>query len=252
MRAAPQIVGTISSADFLDAYAATAPEGRVADLVEARLDLFEGLRRGREPASDADIARWLGACARIEETGSPVIVTIRLAGEGGQWSGRDEDRLPLFQRALATASWVDIENASAIADEVVRSAHAAGKRAVVSHHDFQRTPAREELARLVAEMRGKDADVVKIAGTVNTDDERDRLFDLLARRTETQADDRLCLIAMGPDASTLRVQLPSKGSVLAYAFLDAAAAPGQLSAATMSDRLRAECPAYRDRKAPRP
>jgi len=64
MRAAPQIVGTISSADFLDAYAATAPEGRVADLVEARLDLFEGLRRGREPASDATSrAGWAPARA---------------------------------------------------------------------------------------------------------------------------------------------------------------------------------------------
>jgi 3-dehydroquinate dehydratase-1 len=238
-------VGTISSAEFLDQYAATAPEARIADLAEARLDLFEGLRRGREEPSEADVARWLDACARLEATGTPVIVTVRLEREGGKWSGRDEDRLPLFQRALAAVSWVDIEASSAIAAEVVRRAHAAGKRAVASHHDFERTPAREDLQRLIAEARATDADIAKLAATVNTDDERDRLFDLLARRT----DDRLCLIAMGPDASTLRVQLPSRGSVLAYAFLDAAAAPGQLSAATMSDRLRAECPAYRARRA---
>ena len=59
------IVGTISSADFLDEYAASAPEERVADLAEARLDLFEGLHRGREAVSEADLGRWLGACARL-------------------------------------------------------------------------------------------------------------------------------------------------------------------------------------------
>src|SRR6185312_16063858 len=90
-------------AAFLDRYSVTAPGARVPDMVEARFDLFDGVER----AGTADA--WLGACARLEESGTPVVVTVRPAREGGKWSGRDEDRLPLFERALGVVSWVDVE-----------------------------------------------------------------------------------------------------------------------------------------------
>jgi 3-dehydroquinate dehydratase-1 len=231
----PLVVGTISSAEFLAQHAATAPEARVADLVEARLDLFEG--RDGPGAVDA----WLNACARLQATGTPVVVTLRLAGEGGRWSGRDEDRLPLLERAIRVVSWIDVEAASPLAAEVVRRAHAAGRRVVLSHHDFQMTPALEDLRRIVADARAAGADVAKVAVMVNGPEDRDRVFQLLDER----ADDRLCVIGMGADAASLRVSLAAAGSIFAYAYLDRPAAPGQLSVAELADRLRAASPGYR-------
>ena len=64
--AAPLLIGTISDAAFLDRYSVTAPGARVPDMVEARFDLFDGVER----AGTADA--WLGACARLEESGTSV------------------------------------------------------------------------------------------------------------------------------------------------------------------------------------
>jgi 3-dehydroquinate dehydratase len=54
---------------------------------------------------------------------------------------------------------------------------------------------------------------------------------------------------MGARSSELRVDLPARGSRLAYCWVDAPTAPGQLSAAEMDERLRAAVPAYAKRRA---
>jgi 3-dehydroquinate dehydratase-1 len=251
----PLVVGTISSAAFLDQYAGAEPRSRQADLVEARLDLCAGSASSAGPAVEgASVPSWssllassLAACARLEATGAPVLVTIRLQSEGGKWLGRDEDRLPLFERALGVASWIDVETASPLADQLVPRAHRRHKKVVLSHHDFRQTPPLAELQRIIAQARDKGADVVKLAVTVNTPEDREVLLQLLRERT----DDRLCLIGMGADAAALRVLFPTLGSVFAYAYLDQSAAPGQLSVPTMVDRLTADCPAYRERRGAR-
>jgi 3-dehydroquinate dehydratase len=52
-------------------------------------------------------------------------------------------------------------------------------------------------------------------------------------------------------APELRLELPARGSRLAYGYIDAATAPGQLSAAEMDARLAAASPDYAARRAVR-
>jgi 3-dehydroquinate dehydratase-1 len=205
------------------------------DLVEARVDLFADPAAGR--------GAWLDACARVEAAGLPVLVTIRLAAEGGRWAAPDSERLPLYREAVDVASWVDVEAASPIATQVTALAHARGRTAVVSHHDFARTPPLGELARLAAGCRAAGGDVVKVATFVVDEADRAALFALLA-----QAPGPTCVIGMGAESQELRVALPAAGSLLAYGFLERPTAPGQSSAAEMDQRLRAAVPAYAERR----
>jgi 3-dehydroquinate dehydratase-1 len=232
--APPLLIGVVDSAAGLERAAALAPAARPIDLVEARVDLFD--------AAEQPVARWRDACARLEAAGVPVLVTIRSAAEGGKWTAPDGARLALYRQALAVASWVDAEAASPIAAEVAAAARAAGATAVLSHHDFARTPPLAELLRVVDGARAGGAPgpvVAKVATTVTNEADRAALLALLAERPE-----RTCVIGMGPAASDLRVTLPARGSQLAYGYLDRPTAPGQLSAAQMDELLRAASPAY--------
>jgi 3-dehydroquinate dehydratase-1 len=242
---APWLVGVVSGAAAVARFAATPPRSRVIDLLEVRVDLFADTLDTLADTDDASrIAGWAEAGARVEATGTPVLVTIRLAAEGGRWTRPDAERLVLYREALAFATWVDVEAASPLAREVTALARARGATSVVSHHDFTGTPPPDELERLLAACRAAGADVPKLATKVNSDEDRAALLALAAAHAG-----RACIIGMGP--ADLRVALPAAGSRLAYAYLDAPTAPGQSSADEMNARLMAASPGYAARRAAR-
>jgi 3-dehydroquinate dehydratase-1 len=233
---APWLVGVASRPETVARFAGTAPELRVIDLLEVRVDLFD----------TPEVAAFAEAAGRVEAAGTPVLVTIRLAAEGGRWTRPDADRLALFREAVASAacSWVDVEAASPLARDVTALARARGGTSIVSHHDFARTPPLAELRRVVEACRAVGGDLPKIATRVNGDDDRATLLALVAAEAG-----RICVIGMGQE--DLRIKLAAGGSRLAYAYLDAPTAPGQLSAAEMDAGLRAAVPAYAARRAAR-
>jgi 3-dehydroquinate dehydratase I len=228
----PLLVGVAGGPAALVRCASTPPGARLADVVEARLDLFPS------PA----LAPSADACRALEASGTPVLVTLRAARQGGRSQASDTERLASIEAALAFASWVDIEeDATIVADVAARVAARAGQL-VVSHHDFERTPPPNELLRLADRCRPTPGAIAKIATAVRDASDRDALFALLAARP-----DRTCVIGMGA-APELRIELPARGSLLAYGYLDAPTAPGQLSVTETHDRLLAACPTYAARK----
>jgi len=233
---APALVGVASRPEAIARFAATDRAARLIDLVEARIDLYE----------PQTLDACADACTRLEATGTPVLVTIRLAREGGGWTRPDAERLPLFERAVGFASFVDVEAASPIARDVASLARTHGRASVVSHHDFARTPPPDELERIVAACFSVGGDLAKVATLVATDADRDALFALAARHG-----DRACVIGMGAASAELRVLLPARGSRLAYGYLDAPTAPGQISATDTDARLRAASAAYGARRSTR-
>ncbi|HVZ73996.1 MAG TPA: type I 3-dehydroquinate dehydratase [Polyangia bacterium] len=219
------LVGVVSSPDGVARFAASERAARVVDLLEVRVDLFD-------LAGAPSVDPWADPCARVEASGTPVLVTIRLAAQGGRWSRPDGERLPLYRAAAAFASWLDVEAESPIAREVVSLAHAARRRVILSHHDFARTPPLPDLERVMSDALAAGADIAKLATLVATDDDRAALFTILARHAG-----RACVIGMGARSSELRIDLPARGSRLAYGYVDTPTAPGQLSADEMADRL---------------
>lgn len=206
-------------------------DARAYDLVEARVDLF----------AQQSLDGCAHDCARLEASGTPVILTIRSTAQGGRFSGSDATRLAAFTTAIAAghASWVDIENDATIVDEVAAAvAGRSGAQLIVSHHDFARTPPLEALLAIVDRCHAVSGAIAKIATAVSGEEDRRTLLALLAQRPE-----RTCVIGMGASAD-LRIELAARGSLLAYGYLESATAPGQMSAAETHARLLAASPAY--------
>lgn len=183
------------------------------DIAELRIDAFQS-------QDEASIRRRIAEAARA----APVLVTIRLQAELGQWDGSEKERLALFQAVLDGAAAVDIEIQSAIAREVIRAAQSAGKQAIASWHGRLEDA---NLAEMAEQGAALGADAVKIAAFADS---------LVAVRSlvETVLEwQKLPLIAvgMGRFGPLCRLLLPALGSPLAYAYPDGgeARAPGQLS-----------------------
>jgi 3-dehydroquinate dehydratase-1 len=237
----PLVVGTVTPAG-LDALASLPAAARVADIIEARLDLaMAETTPGGDPTPLPDVRRFMPLCRRLGETGTPVLATLRLVADGGRWTA-DAARLPLFDAALSDGgcAWVDIEIESVIADHVIRLARRAGARVIVSHHDFGGTATADALEEIVDRARRLGADVVKLATHVDSLEAHDRLLELLRRHRHHA----LAVIGMGAVGRPLRTYLPAIGSRLTYGFVDASAAPGQVPVRELVSRLVADCTAY--------
>ena len=111
---------------------------------------------------------WLERCRAIEARGKPVLLTVRLRSEGGEWNGDDAARLKIFEDVLAVVSAVDIELSSVICSAVTHRAQKLGKVCLVSHHDFAKTPPLAELESIV-ERAEQNGAVAKIATMIRSE-----------------------------------------------------------------------------------
>ena len=193
-----------------------------ADMVEVRLDLVEG-----------DCLEGIKAVRKA--TNLPIIATNRLKSEGGQFEGSEEDRIELLARAADYADYVDIELS---AEQRVDLIKRVNRPAIVSYHNFARTPGREELRAILEEMKGSRAAIAKIAVTSTCLRDNLEILGLLL-----EAEMPLCVIAMGEMGRHLRAVAPLYGSVLTYGYVSLAAAPGQMSIAELRQAQRLLDPA---------
>lgn len=181
---------------------------RDADLVELRLD----------GVTDVDVA---GALA---DRRLPVVVTCRAGWEGGRFDGAEETRLALLAQAIDLgAEFVDVEW-RAKRDGLGQSPRT---RLILSHHDFSGCP--EDLAsRADAMRRAAPGAIVKVAVAVSS------LGDVMRLRRDTDVGDRL-VIGMGTPGEVTRICPWLFGAEWTFA---GDAAPGQISAATLSQQYR--------------
>ena len=215
-----RIVGTVSQADTLAQLAVGA--NRDCDIVEVRLDLIS-------PTTQ----QWVEHAQAIEAHGLPVIVTIRLAEEGGQWNQADETRIPLFETALRHLTAVDIELRSPILEQVSVLASRHQRALIVSYHDFQTTPPIDELKKVMARAANFGT-VVKIATFTRTEEDVATLRTLFYENCSAA----LCVLGMGPLGPQTRVEFPRLGSCLTYGYLDVPVATGQVPARDLMQQLK--------------
>jgi 3-dehydroquinate dehydratase I len=214
---APRVVGTLSS---------LAPKRALCgDIVEVRLDKM---------ARPAD---WLQRCAALQSGGKPVLLTVRLRAEGGDWENDDEQRLEIYQQGLLELAAIDVELSSVICRAVARAATRLKKASVISFHDFEKTPPLRELCAIVEKAQAIGS-IAKVSTMITRESDVEVLRALLRQRWEKP----LCVIGMGRPWSKTRVLFATLGSCLTYGYLDRPTAPGQMSAAELVRRLRRALP----------
>lgn len=193
-----------------------------ADAVEFRMDL------ARAPLDQ--LADYEGDL--------PLICTNRLEWEGGEATAGDR-RIEDLQLAAEhpAVEAVDVElDAVAGGDglEVVDHARDHDVSVVVSSHDLEAIPPRQELRRQLS-AAAEHGDVAKFAGTAESLD--DALTLLAVTRTLDTDGYRVATMAMGALGSHTRAIAPVYGSRIGYAPIDpaAATAPGQFDLATLRE-----------------
>jgi len=197
------------------------------DVAEVRIDRFAST----EPADVVEQVLRIGAVS-----GVPTLATIRSAAEGGRWKGSEQERAELFVAAVAVADGVDVELLAVdVVEVVVALAHASGVVLVGSMHDFEGTPALDELEVVVVAGRAAGVEMVKVATTANTAAD----LAVLEQLTERHQADGVIVLGMGELGAESRVRLPGLGSRLAFALAPGQeAVSGQMTVAETAARLR--------------
>jgi 3-dehydroquinate dehydratase I len=210
----PRVVAVLSSYEGLQRFAEL--KSKPCELAEVRLDLIG-------PERD-----WMPLAKLLQASGTPVILTLRAAFEGGKWDGTDEERLKILTQAAGNVSAVDVELKSNLGEQLKKR----GIPVIVSFHDFARTPPLDVLADVVWQAQ-QVGDVAKVSTMVQTDDDLKTLRGLL--RPEWAGP--VCIIGMGPKGEVTRTEFPRAGSCLTYGYFEASAAPGQLPAEKLMAHL---------------
>ena len=191
--------------------------------LELRLDYL------RNAAEITAFFSWL----QRERPRAVFIATCRRKEGGGLFRGSRDAQVEILAQAVRSGcGWCDVEIETAkhfARGELARALSPA--QVMVSHHDFQRTP--RNLERIIGRLEKAGGDAIKIAAQCHSVSDSVRVCRLARRRRDAVA------IPMGEIGLAGRVLSLRMGSALAYAAVEQATAPGQLSLDAMADLYRA-------------
>lgn len=204
---------------------------RFTDALELRLDWL---------SSASEIARFVRL---LKRSGIPrratLIATCRRREAGGEFAGTPDEQLRALRSATdAGCQWIDLEMESV---EQLRPfilmLYTAHVKRILSFHDFRGTPPRLRLDKLMqrlcemADNAGFDA--IKVATKCDSLSDALRVLSLPHQFRRS-----VIAVPMGEAATSARILAPRFGSVLSYAPVEEATAPGQMSLAEMHQLYR--------------
>jgi len=197
-------------------------EEKGADMVELRFDLMSPLPTQLSGFSSVRVPR---------------IATLRLAAQGGKFTGSEKDRLAFFQAAMkAGFHLIDLESASSLWER--REKELRGAHLICSYHDFEKTPRAGAILEMMVKASSREA-IPKAAFQVNGVGDLLSIID--AARMFSATGKEFVLIGMGELGEVTRVCADRIGCAFTYASLEKGkeAAPGQLDLESMR-RLKEE------------
>lgn len=217
--------------------------GKQPDLVEFRADWFEDV-------ADESKVRAILEQLRAELGEMPLLFTFRTKKEGGERAfgyGQYESLLTSVAKS-GLVDAVDVEAFSYVGTEeatdeqvcrLVQLIQDNGCVVVGSNHDFQATPARDEIVRRLRRMQQMGMDIVKVAVMPNCIQD---VLALLSATAEASCDDAMCpVITMSMSAQGVISRLSGEvfGSAVTFASVGQESAPGQIALGEMQDLLQA-------------
>jgi 3-dehydroquinate dehydratase/shikimate dehydrogenase len=200
--------------------------------VELRLDW---LRNQRE------VVRFLSGL-RCQPWRATLVATCRRRDAGGKFSRNIAEQLAVLRLAVESGcSWVDleIESARKLRRGALRAILGRG-RAMISFHNFQRTP--RNLGAIVRRLERAGGDVVKIATQCETIADSLRVLGLArsGKPGGRRGRRRLVVVPMSEAGLPARILALRAGSALAYAPVENATAAGQVTLEEMKQLYRAD------------
>lgn len=191
----------------------------LVDFAEIRMDAMPFL-------TTADIRAIFSRQTRLIATCRP-----------GALLSREERKMMLTTAIQSGAAYVDVEIDSEpdYRNGIVAEARRQGCTVIVSFHDFERTPERQDLKAILDSCFKAGAHVAKVACMVHSDQDNARLLGLL------DTDRPVVVIGMGKKGQITRVLAPFLGSPFTIASLSRGkeTAEGQIDKETLQTLLEA-------------
>jgi 3-dehydroquinate dehydratase I len=195
------------------------------DVVEWRVDFFddvEDLERVKEA---------LSTIRSILQT-LPLIFTFRSAKEGGEKEISTEYYFEL-NRVIAESGQIDIVDVELFNDDekikkLISVAHIHNVYAIISNHDFDKTPAKEEIVARLRKAQELGADLPKIAVMPKSAADVLTLLDATNTMNEQYADRPIITMSMAGKGVISRLAGEIFGSALTFGAAKKASAPGQV------------------------
>jgi 3-dehydroquinate dehydratase/shikimate dehydrogenase len=206
-------IGAVTADEFQRRLLVAVNPPNRARAVELRLDSL------RNMAERKAFLRWLSEQRRLPT----MIATCRAHSDNGQFAGSLESQLAVLTEAVRSGcGWCDVgvETASRMDPGELRQLLAPAK-IIISLHHFHGVPA--NLRRLLKDLERHDGDAMKIAVRCQNLADARRLLELSRGRKD------LVVIPMGWATFSARILALREGSALAFASVEEATAPGQLS-----------------------
>ncbi|MDD6794539.1 MAG: type I 3-dehydroquinate dehydratase [Clostridiaceae bacterium] len=206
-----------------------------SDLVEWRIDYYEDVDKFNK------VKETLLELRRILSN-KPILITFRSANEGGQLEISKEDYYMLIKSILNTqiADLVDVElfMGEDVVKELVQIAHNNNVKVVMSSHDFDKTPPKEEIINRLRKMQDLNADLPKIAVMPkNSSDVLSLLCATEEMRTK-YANRPIITMSMAGIGTISRISGEIFGSSITFASLKKASAPGQIQVDKLNNILK--------------
>lgn len=174
----------------------------------------------------------------LRETG--LLITFRTKGESGKMALSENDYFKtlygIIEKKIGDAVDIELYHNKRRIREFVKTAHKKGTIVIMSNHDFEKTPSKEEVIMHLHRMIGLGADVVKIAVMLNS---RTDVLTLLqaAKEFPSKLPTPLITISMGNLGKISRLAGGIFGSALIFAAVAQTSALGQIELTHLKQEL---------------
>ncbi len=215
---------------------------RTAELKDAAPDLAEWRADWYEAVFDRkkleEMLMWL----RRELGELPLLVTFRTKEEGGEQSISPAAYEDFLRTVLESgeADLIDVElfRGEALLRTICEEAKARNVKVVASSHDFEKTPAKEEMMERLTRMQDCGADLLKLAVMPRTADDVLTLLAATLEMNRTYARQPVVTMSMGSIGAVSRLAGEVFGSAMTFGSAGVASAPGQVSVPELKAVLR--------------
>jgi len=204
------------------------------DIIEWRADFL---------ADITDTELVIGIIEEIKaKTDIPLLFTIRAEHEGGEKITLSEGEKVALLRAVCEETAVDVidfetSNRKEDVKMLRRVSREHGKQLILSYHNFDETPANEELVKRARQAEDFDADVVKLAVMPHAEADVLRLLEV-TKEIDDLLEVPIVTMSMAELGGLSRMIGWAYGSVMTFGVGVESSAPGQIPVQKLKETIQ--------------
>ena len=225
---------TAKTADQAIAQAKVIAANADVDLAEFRIDLLDF-------AADSKKVIALGQELNAILKDKPLIATIRTHNEGGKLTVTDQEYEKIYREYLKKPfmQLLDIEmfRDAKTVDSLTKLAHQHNVLVIMSNHDFDKTPAQQEIENRLLKQDQMGADILKIAVMPKTKQDVYTLMNATLNVSE-KSKKPLLTMSMGQLGTISRIATANMGGSMSFGMIGEASAPGQIDVTQLKQFLK--------------